>query len=247
MKMFTIAGLFLLLSGAGQVFAQVATDNPNLDQVPRYLRERIASQPDAPGATSAVVTVGNWDNFSLGIDFAENNMAEKPSQPPWYFTAYNTNAPHHTENGIDWAIHAANFGASMAGDPVVAYDSLGNLFYENMYGNISGCKVMVSTNNGVSWGPSVTAIAGNDKNWIACDQTSGPYANYAYTTMTNGGPPGNFARSMDHGLTWTPTFAPTTQQLPGMMVCVGPQGNIQGGSVYVVTNSGSSFASTYTF
>ena len=32
-----------------------------------------------------------------------------------------------------------------------------------------------------------------------------------------------------------------------MMVCVGPNGTVQGGSVYVVTNSGSSFSSTYTF
>jgi hypothetical protein len=247
MKMSTLAGLFCLMMVTNQIFAQSQRDNPNLDQVPRYLRERIANNADAPNAPAAVVTVGNWDNFSLGVDFAENNMAENPNQPAWYFTAYNTNAPHHTENGVDWLVNTANFGASMAGDPVVAYDSLGNLFYENMYGNIAGCKVIASTNNGVSWGPSVTAIAGNDKNWIACDQTSGPYANYVYTTMTNGGPPGNFARSMDHGLTFTSTFAPTTQLNPGMMVCVGPEGNIQGGAVHVVTNSGSSFASNYTF
>ena len=247
MKMFTLAGLFLLLMATNQVFTQNFGDNPNLDQVPQYLRERISNNPDAPNATSAVVTIGNWDNFSLGVDFAENNMATNPKQPTWFFTAYNTNGPHDTENGYDWFIHAANFGASMAGDPVVAYDSLGNLFYENMYGNISGCKVMASVNNGVTWAPSVTAIAGNDKNWLACDQTSGPYANYVYTTMTNGGPPGNFARSLDHGLTFSSTWAPTTQQIPGMMVCVGPAGAVQGGAVHVVTNSGSSFASTYTF
>ena len=247
MKMFTLAGLFFLLMVTNQVFAQNQGDNPNLDQIPRYIRERISNNPDAPNNTSAVVTIGNWDNFSLGTDFAESNMATNPNQPTWFFTAYNTNAPHDTENGYDWFIHTANFGASMAGDPVVAYDSLGNLFYENMYGSISGCKVLASTNNGVTWGPSITAIAGNDKNWIACDQTSGPYANYVYTTMTNGGPPGNFARSMDHGLTFTSTFAPSTQAIPGMMVCVGPEGNIQGGAVHVVTNSGSSFASTYTF
>ncbi len=247
MKIFTLAGLLFLLMATNQVFAQVHGDNPNLDQVPGYLREKIASHTDAPNATSGVVTIGNWDNFSLGTDFGESNMAENPNQPTWFFTAYNTNAPHDTENGYDWFIHAANFAATMAGDPVVAYDSLGNLFYENMYGNISGCKVMASTNNGVTWGPSVTAIAGNDKNWIAADQTSGPYANYVYTTMTNGGPPGNFARSIDHGATFTSTWAPTTQQIPGMMVCVGPAGNIQGGAVHVVTNSGSSFNSTYTF
>ncbi len=221
-------------------------DNPNLDQVPRYLRERAPKSPDLP--LSTIITVNNYDNFNLGVDFGESNMAENPNNPPWFFTAYNTNTAHHTENGIDWATVTPAFGATMEGDPVVTYDSLGNLFYMNMYGaTIAGCKVMASTNNGVSWGPSITAIAGNDKNWIACDQTNGPYANYVYTTMTNGGPPGNFARSTDHGLTFTSTFAPTTQQIPGMMVCVGPEGNVQGGAVHVVTNRGSSFTSTYTF
>ncbi|HNY01011.1 MAG TPA: T9SS type A sorting domain-containing protein [Bacteroidales bacterium] len=245
MKNTFILFLFLFVLSAGRLTAQSQGDNPNLDQIPWYLRERAAAVVnDAP--LSTVVTIDNWDNYSLGVDFAENNMAEKPGQPTWYFTAYNTNAPHHTENGIDWFNNTANFGTSVQGDPVVAYDSIGNLFYENMYGNITGCKVLVSTNNGVSWSSPVTAISGNDKNWIACDQTAGPYANYAYSTMTNNGV-GSFSRTTDHGVTWNSTFAPTTQSLPGMMVCVGPEGNIQGGAVYVVTNSGQGNASVYTF
>ncbi len=237
-------GVLLLLCGFPLLSEGQRRDNPDLDQVPWYLLEQSRSVTDAPA--SPVITLGNWDNFSLGVDFAENNMAVNPLQPAWFFTAYNTNAPHHTENGIDWSVHLANFGTTMKGDPVVAYDSLGNLFYENMYGSISGCKVIASVNNGITWGAPVTAIAGNDKNWIACDQTAGPYANHVYTTMTNNGA-GNFARSTNHGASFTSTFAPSTQNLPGMMVCVGPQGNIQGGAVYVVTNSGSSAAATYTF
>ncbi len=245
MKIFTSAFLFLCMMVAPQVFSQTQGDDPNLDQIPRYLRERAAaSNQDAP--LSSVVTINNWDNYSLGVDFAENNMAENPNQPTWYFTSYNTNAPHHTENGIDWFNNTANFGTSVQGDPVVAYDSIGNLYYENMYGNITGCKVLVSTNNGVSWGSPVTAIAGNDKNWLACDQTAGPYANYAYSTMTNNGV-GNFSRSTNNGVTWNSTYSASPHTLPGMMVCVGPQGNIQGGAVYIVTNSGQSYAATYTF
>jgi len=237
-------GILALLSSF-QVLAQYQ-DNPNLDQVPRYLREAAPKSPDLP--LSTIITINNYDNFNLGVDFGEGNIAESMQNPPWFFTAYNTNTAHHTENGTDWATTAPAFGASMQGDPVVTYDSIGNMFYMNMYGTtITGCKVMATANNGVSWGPSITAIAGNDKNWIACDQTAGPYANYVYCTMTNGGPPGNFSRSIDHGLTFTSTFAPTTQQIPGMMVCVGPEGSTQGGAVHVVTNSGSSFTSTYTF
>ena len=246
MKMFTTSWVLLILLTVNQAFAQQFKDNPNLDQIPRYLRERAAQQvTDAP--LSSIVTINNWDNFSLAVDFGENNMAENPNNPAQYFTAYNTNAAHHTENGFEWFNSAPNFGASMQGDPVVAYDSIGNLYYENMYGSsIAGCKTIVSTNNGSTWGTSVTSIAGNDKNWIACDQTSGPYANYAYSTMTNN-TAGNFTRTTDHGATWTSTFAPSTQSLPGMMVAVGPNGNTQGGNVYVVTDGGNSFSATYTF
>ncbi len=247
MRIFTFLGLLICLLIANQSFAQYKPDDPNLDQIPQYLRERAAAVTDGSSATSAVVTIGNWDNFSLGVDFAEGNIAEHPANPAWYFAAFNTNGTHHTENGIDWAANNPNFGASMQGDPVQCYDSIGTLFYENMYGSsIAGCKVITSTTNGATWGTSVTAIAGNDKNWMACDQTAGPYANYAYSVMTRSGG-GNFSRTIDHGASWANTFAPTTQTLPGMMVAVGPEGSVQGGAVYVVTNSGGSFNATYTF
>ncbi|MCX6304978.1 MAG: T9SS type A sorting domain-containing protein [Bacteroidetes bacterium] len=226
-----------------QVRAQVG-DDPNRDQVPGYLRELAGQHTDLPLSTT--ITINNYDNFNLGVDFGESNMAENPLVPAWFFTAYNTNTDHHTENGLDWATDSPSFGSTMQGDPVVAFDSLGNLFYENMYGSISGVKVMKSTNNGATWGASVTAVAGVDKNWMACDQTNGPNANNVYVCMTaNSG--GNFARSTDHGSTFTTTFTPSTQSIPGMMVCVGANGNVQGKSVYIVTNSGSSFGSTYTF
>jgi hypothetical protein len=64
--------------------------------------------------------------------------------------------------------------------------------------------------------------------------------------MTNNGQ-GSFARSTDHGATFTTTFTPGTQSVPGMSVCVGPFNNVQGGAVYCVTNSGSAFNSIYTF
>ncbi len=236
--------LFLFFILMDIVVAQ--DDNPNLDQIPRIFSEKSTAKDLFP--TSSVITVNNWDNFYLGIDAAENNVAANPRIPTWYFLAYNTNGTHHSENGWDWFINNPDFGANMAGDPVSAYDSIGNLYYENMYKDISilGCKVVKSNDNGITWQTAVTAIAGNDKNWIACDQTSGPYANYVYTTMTNNGV-GNFARSIDYGATFQSTFTPPTQTLPGMMVCVGPNGDIQGGSVYVVTNSGDAFSSIYTF
>ncbi len=244
---YLLIAMFSFIAGSPLLMAQVRQyDDPNLDQIPYYIRQSLPVTTDAPLAS--VITIGNWDNFNLGIDFAENNMSCHPSKPTWFFTAYNTNGTHHTENGFDWYINNPNFGTTVAGDPVSAYDSLGNLYYENMYpsGSIQGCKVVKSTNNGATWGPAVTAIMGNDKNWIAADQTAGPYSNYVYTTMTNNSV-GSFYRSIDQGASFQSTFSPTTQNLPGMMVCVGPNGNVQGGSVYVVTNGGSTFSPTYTF
>ena len=184
-----------------------------------------------------------YDNFNLGVDFAEPHISQNPNNPLQYFGAYNINNAWRTTDGHNWLSSTPNFGVSADGDPCTAYDGAGNLYYETMFGGITGCKVMRSTNNGATWSASVTAISGNDKNWMAADQTTGPYANYIYTTMT----PGNFARSTNFGASWTTTETFTTQTLPGMMVCVGPNGTTDGGAVYVVTNSGSSFASTYTF
>lgn len=235
---------FLLLE---KIFAQTAFhEDPERDQLTLEQLNFFSAKPLTN--TSSVLTVDNWDNFMLGIDMAENNMATHPHQPTWFFTAYNLNGTHHSENGFQWFSNNPNFAAETRGDPVVAYDSLGNLYYINMVGipDIYGARVVRSADNGCSWETAVDAIAGYDKCWLACDQTSGPFANYVYATMS-GGMGGNFSRSIDHGMSFQTTFQTSSQSLPGMMVCVGPFNHIQGGSVYVVTNSGSSFSSTYSF
>ncbi len=237
------AGFYLI---PVQLFSQNKNDS-NLDQLPHSMWNKNLTHGNISSA-STVITINNWDNFNLGVDFATSNITANPLNPTWYFTAYNTNVGHQSKNGLTWESEVPDFGATMMGDPVVAYDSLGNLFYGNMFGInvVIGLKVIKSIDNGTTWGPSVTALIGSDKCWIACDQTKGPNANNVYTCMTNNGS-GNFSRSTDHGQTFTSTFTTASQTLPGMMVCVGPYNNIQGGSVYLVTNSGTPFASIYTF
>lgn len=226
-------------------FSQQEIDNPNLDQIPKSLLEQSQTQQRM---ASQVITIDHYDNYFLGVDFAEGHIAGNTEEPKQFFTAFNTSASHHTEDGTIWTSNSPSWGGTVYGDPVIAYDGSGHVYYENMYGSggIDGCKVARSSDNGATWDFVKVAISGYDKNWIAADQTDGPYADYVYTTMT-GGSGGNFARSTDHGETWQTTWSTSTQSLPGMMVCVGPEGSIDGGAVYVVTNSGSSFASTYTF
>ncbi len=241
-SIFLIAFLFTTF----QVTAQDYLDDPQYDRVPQWVFDSLANQREITATT--VVTIDGWDNFKMGTDFAEGHISENPLSAPEYFNCFNTTAAHHTEDGLNFNNTTVSWGASMWGDPVSAYDSVGNLYFMNMYGSgtIQGCKVATSSNNGQSWSSVATAIAGVDKNWLCADQTDGPYSNYVYCTMTsNGG--GNLSRSTDQGATFTNTATFSTQSLPGMMVCVGPNGNTQGGSVYVVTNGGSTTNSTYTF
>ncbi|MBI5403468.1 MAG: T9SS type A sorting domain-containing protein [Ignavibacteriae bacterium] len=226
-------------------------DDPNLDQMPKSMRGLPPVQTRQ--ILAPVTSSDGYDNFFLGVDFAEPHISSSPVNPLWIFAAYNsttTVGTHYTLNAFDWLINNPTM-PSPAGDPATAYDSLGYLYFQNMYGStITGCYVVTSTNNGVSWSTPVWAINGNDKNWMAADQSAGPYSNYIYTTMTAGSGYGNFARSTDRGQTFIQTANFNTQSLPGMMVCVGPKvtgGDVPGGYVYVVTNSGSAVAPYYYF
>jgi hypothetical protein len=252
LAVFIVIGAVLI---ANSIFSQSDPnwDSPVLDRIPYNLLKQSQSRPNySPTSTmsSVVTTSDGYDNFFLGNDFAEPHMSVNPNNPLQYFTAFNTNATYYTMNGLNWFTNNPNYGFSMAGDPVTAYDSLGTLYYDNMYQSgtsIVGTKVAVSTNNGLTWTIS-NGNTGNDKNWIAADQTGGPYANYVYGTMTNGGSC-NVIRSTDRGASFQTVTALSPHGLPGAMPCVGPNmlnGN-SGGCVYVVTNSGSSFAATYSF
>lgn len=241
---------FLLLAGVIAILFNLSVfpqgDNPLYDRAPiEYYQDMI------PQFLDAVITdAEGFDDFNLGTNFAEPHLSQNPNNPLQYFGAYNINGVWRTHNGHDWLASTPSFGVTVNGDPVTAYDSLGNLYYMSMYGGITGCRVIRSTDNGNTWGTPVHAINGIDKNWIAADQSAGPYSNNIYCVFTAGGGNGNFTRSTDFGATFTQTRVFNTQVLPGIMVAVGPNtsgGDIPGGCVYVVTNSGSAFASTYTF
>jgi len=226
---------FVILSGS--LFAQ--GDNPLVDAVPS---EWVPSNYHSNSELD-VITIDGYDDFNLGVDFAEPHVSQNPLNPLQYFGAYNINGAWGTNDGHDWAHSSPSFGASPNGDPITTYDGQGNLYYESMYGSVTGCRVIRSTDNGVTWTTGVVAVSGNDKNWMVADQTTGPYTGYVYTGMT----PGNFARTTNYGATWTTTRTFSTQSIPGFMICIGPNGATDGGSVYVVTSSGTASAPTYTF
>lgn len=255
-----VFALLTTISITTALFSQNHVDdwnNPNYDRIPlELLRKNIIM--DYPMMPAVVTSADGYDNFYLGVDFAEPHMSVNPMNPLWFFNGFNAGGTanvmgHGTINGIDWYNTVPNFNSIGFGDPVTAYDSLGNVYFENMTGasSITGTRIVRSTDNGQTWLPSAAGNVGVDKNWIAADQTGGPYANYVYGTMTSGGGTGNFIRSTNYGASFNVTYSFNTQNLPGMMVCVGPKvgsgPDVPGGCVYVVTNSGSTFNPAYSF
>ncbi|MFZ4589915.1 MAG: T9SS type A sorting domain-containing protein [Ignavibacteria bacterium] len=219
-------------------------ENPNKDGMPESFLKNLPPRIITP---MAVVTIDDFDNFNMGTDFAEGHISMNPMNPLQTFNAFNTNGTHYSnDGGLTWFVSNPAF-PNAAGDPITAYDSLGNLYYETMKSPITGCWVAKSSNNGQTWlWTNVSATTGNDKNWMCADQTGGPYANYVYTIMTNGSS-ATVARSSNNGVSFTNTQSLSPHALPGSMVCVGPNGSISGGCVYAVTHSGSNALGTYNF
>jgi hypothetical protein len=224
-------------------------DNPLLDQLPLENVGQDINQIPTPFVNET--DNQGYDNFNIGTDFAEVHMVTNPNNPLQSIAAWNSTGganAYATQNGLDWfPTPSPSWGQQMRGDPVMAYDSLGNSYFDNMYGaSILGTIAAKTTNNGLSWANVAFANIGNDKNWIAADQTGGPYKGYIYGVMTGG----SVVRSTNFGQSYQNVYF-ATNQLPGMMVCVGANvlngQNVQGGCVYVVSNTGSSTAPTWTF
>ncbi|HAQ65305.1 MAG TPA: hypothetical protein DCR43_05580 [Bacteroidales bacterium] len=243
--------MLMALVLGGMLRAQPATKDENVLHDPMIMRPGYVA-PNEDAVASSVVTIGNYDNFKLGVDFAECSITNNPLNPLQYFAVWNSTGSaggkgYYTLDGYNWNASSPSW-TQMRGDVVVAYDSSGNLAYQNMYGasSILGVKVAISSNNGQTWAAPVNSNSGVDKNWLAADQTSGPFSNRLMGVMTaNSG--GSVSRSSDNGVSWQSSPNLNPQNLPGMSICIGPDGDIQGGSQYIVTNSGSSFASVYTF
>ena len=234
----------LLFQGQNNVIS------PEIDhwQIPGYTMQRQSYTP--PQTYTVVTDATGFDNFDMGIDNAESSIAVNPRNPLWFANGWNgvgfVAATHHTENGYDpWLINNPAL-PSTAGDPWMVYDSLGNLYYINLNGPVNGTWVVKSTNNGLTWGAAIAGCTGNDRENISADQTAGPYANFVYCGETTSGG-ASFYRSTDNGASFSFITTLGPHNLPGFMCTVGPNGTTQGGSVYVVTYSGSNAAGTYNF
>jgi len=202
----------------------------------------------------SVYTVDGFDNFYLGIDNGEPYIATNPNDPLNNIVAFNSTSASNsdiyiTRNGLDWSRVYPNYaGISGIGDPVMSFDSLGNMYFLEMFEQTPsgpwGAVVLKSTNKGTNWLNPVQAYSLNgglcDKPWLTVDQSAGPYSNNIYIGWRYFGPGGGmkFVRSTDKGVTWSSPMTLAGDQ--GAYVSVGPNGSIPGGNLYYACSSGNS-------
>jgi len=239
--------IFCLLLFSGKSYSQYNnTNDDNLKSVVKVPAGYNFGQTDAPNST--VQTVNGFDNFFLGVDFGEPHIVTNPRNPLNSICAFNTNSVYVTLDGHNWNRITVSFpgfaSSEILGDPVLAFDSLGNIIYQQLYqqGSTYGVVVTRSTNGGQSFSGAYrvtsTTVGLSDKEWICADQTAGPYSNYLYTGWRQFGSTGmRFCRSTNGGVNWSTPITLNGDQ--GAYVCVGPNGSIQGGSVYMANTAGS--------
>jgi hypothetical protein len=241
MKLFTtlIAVLGILLY-SNSTFSQFTNEENLISVVTPPPNYGVPQQTKS----NSVITVDGFDNIYLGIDFGEPYIATNPRDPLNSFCAFNINSLYYTLDGINWTRHITSFpGFNVLGDPVMCYDSLGTAYYVQLYQNGStyGITIVKSTNKGVTWSGAYNVASTNvglsDKEWVAADQTAGPNSNNVYVGWRQFGSGGmRFVRSTNGGVSWSePDTIPGSQ---GAYISVGPNGSIQGGSVYFACQSG---------
>ncbi|HEY6437528.1 MAG TPA: sialidase family protein, partial [Ignavibacteriaceae bacterium] len=161
-----------------------------------------------------------------------------------------------TNGGLNWTeSQLISNSLGVWGDPVVMFDSLGNLYYAHLSNPLSGwwidrIVVQKSTNNGLTWNDGVGIGQGiqpqaQDKEWLAVDHTQSPYRGTIYVTWTEFDDYGSsnpadssrirFSKSTDQGNTWSNAITISDRSGDcidsdntdeGAVPCVGPNGEI---------------------
>ncbi|MBE2217642.1 MAG: T9SS type A sorting domain-containing protein [Ignavibacteria bacterium] len=220
-------------------------NNPYIDQPTLESRMHPHAFQMRDNSGDVITDLSGFDNYDIGIDYAEQHVTSNPLNPLQIFVSANgSGAPQNARNtmdgGLTWTLNQPSYPGTTCCDPWAAYLANGTLIYGS---GVSGQNIYRSTNNGNSWTAPVLSVSGNDRNTLAAEETgTGPFANYLYAAIT----PGNFARSTDGGLTWAQTYT-ISNTIPGTMIAVGPNGSTNGGCVIYVSNTGSTQNVVYTF
>jgi hypothetical protein len=187
----------------------------------------------------------------------EVTIAINPLNPNILAGGANIDCFYRSSNGGTSWIESQLFSNLLGvwGDPVVLFDSLGNLYYAHLSNPASGwwidrIVVQKSTNNGVSWTDGVgigqgTAPQAQDKAWLAVDHTRSPFRGNLYLTWTEFDSYGSsnpsdssrirFSKSTNQGANWSNAITISDRSGDcidsdntdeGAVPCVGPNGEI---------------------
>lgn len=254
--------LFLIIftnSGISQTDANAPVFG--VDYFPKKMAfvESLVHTP-VPYGIDAIVSVGPFDNIKATTTpgFGETHILVNPRNPQNFVAADNravissTNIYVTNDAGLNWSNVATS---TSQGDPVFAFDSLGRAYYTVLF---NGVRVWRSTNGGANWtnlGNAFSA-ANTDKQWVAADQTAGPFSNYLYMAYSDFGSPVTIKvyRSTNGGTSWvgpTTMFGPGNAQ--GANVEVGPDGKVYvcwygsgGTSLRMSTDGGVTYSPAFT-
>jgi hypothetical protein len=160
-----------------------------------------------------------------------------------------------TDGGNIWNESHLTSTLGVWGDPVVLFDSLGNLYYAHLSNPLSGwwidrIVVQKSTDNGQTWNDGA-GIGLNvypqqqDKEWLAVDLTRSQYRDNIYVTWTEFDDYGSsnpndssrirFSKTTNQGETWSDAITISDvsgncldgdNTTEGAVPCVGPNGEI---------------------
>jgi type IX secretion system substrate protein len=229
---------------------------------PMHLLMPKAYTQDPYGIDATTISAGPFDNYMISTNngFAETDICVNPRNPLNFVATDNRITGfagtrwiyYTTDGGVNWIPTA--FGGSNAGDPAFCADSLGNFYMALLNTSVTSIVVYKSTDGGASWAftsqtPSVSQL---DKEWIAADQTGGPFQNNVYVAFVNfsSGTSVDFYRSTNNGASWT--FSGnmgTGSPNPGPDIATGPNGvvylawyNSTGTAVRKSTDGGATFS-----
>jgi hypothetical protein len=134
-------------------------------------------------------------------------------------------------------------------DPTLAWDDLGNVYLVGLPGtnpptfNTIGIAIYKSTDGGKTWSQPnlIHTSAGDDKQWAAGDANlaTSSFHGRIYAVWDDGSQM-RFARTLDHGATWTGTLGKTVANTSLANDSFSPEINVAAnGDIYIVWIAGS--------
>src|SRR4030095_9409415 len=130
------AGLMLLIVAGILLFQAHTSDYPCNDNDPtieQQTREafshfRLNRDPNQQD----IITVDDFDNFDIGVDFYEQYGSSNPTNPLWIFFGANAspqNARGTTNGGLSWYLNNPGYPGGTCCDPWAAHTGSGVLIY----------------------------------------------------------------------------------------------------------------------